>query len=68
MSVSSLRVAAVEFVGVGAGGDVFWAGGVGWGFEVWVVEGVDGIDAFAPVEEEEGAQEGNCLGGLAVSR
>ena len=45
-------IAAVEFVAVREVGDVFWTGGEGWIAEVGVVEGVEGVDAGAPVEGE----------------
>lgn len=43
-------VAAVEFVRVGEVGDVFFAHRFWIFFKVGVVDGVDGVDAAAPVE------------------
>jgi hypothetical protein len=43
-------VAAVEFVRVGEVGDVFFAHRLWVLFKVGVVDGVDGVDAAAPVE------------------
>lgn len=46
-------VAAVEFVRVGKGGDVFFSHRLGVLFEVGVVDCVDGVDAPPPVEAHE---------------
>ena len=51
-------VAAVELVGVGEAGDFVGLCGEGRSAEVGVVEGVEGVDAGAPVEGEEGGEEG----------
>lgn len=57
---------AVELVGVVVCREVFGAGGEGRVLEVWVLEGVDGGDAFAPVKLEEFGEEVDCGGSYSV--
>jgi hypothetical protein len=42
--------AGVEFMTVFVLGQVFWSGGKRCSFEVVMLQGVDGIDPFSPVQ------------------
>jgi hypothetical protein len=50
-------VAPVKFMRVSESGYVFLAHGLGIFSEIWVVDGINGIYAFAPVEHQQLAQQ-----------
>jgi hypothetical protein len=53
----SSELAAIELVRIFEGGDVAGSGRKGSSLEVRMLQGVDGIETFAPIETEEVGQE-----------
>lgn len=60
-----MKLSAIELVTVFVGWDIFGGHGEGGGFKVGMFEGVDSVDAGAPVESEEFFEERDGTGAVS---